>query len=87
MEIGLLWYDNSTRELQVKMEGAIRGYYRRFPGGEPNVCYVHPTALPAGAEQQVNGIAVRPSPQVLKHHFWIGAEAPDEKAETETGVG
>jgi hypothetical protein len=73
MEIGLLWYDNSTRDLQVKVHKAAQGYRKRF-GGDPNVCYVHPTTLPTEDEQRVDGIVVRPSRQVLKHHFWVGEE-------------
>ena len=73
MEIGLLWYDNSTQALDVKVSKAAGGYRKRF-GAEPNVCYVHPTTLPTEDEQQVNGITVRPSRQILKHHFWVGEE-------------
>ncbi len=73
MDVGLLWYDNSGQELAAKVRAAAQGYRRRF-GGDPNVCYVHPTMLTGAEEQRVNGIRVRPLQRILKHHFWVGEE-------------
>lgn len=77
MKVGLLWYDNSRRELATKVGNAAQGYRKRF-GQEPNVCYVHPAVLPEG-EQQVRDILVRPASHVLKHHFWVGREQSGEE--------
>ncbi len=72
MQIGLLWYDNGNSELPLKVSQAVKRYRERF-GAEPNVCYVPPENLPNG-EQQVEGVAVRASPRILRHHLWVGRE-------------
>jgi hypothetical protein len=87
MEIGLLWYDNRPRDLEVLIAEAVKGYYKRFPGVEPNVCYVHPSTLPEGvAEQQVGAILVRASGKILKYHFWIGHEEQREPEQLALGM-
>lgn len=78
MNMGLLWYDNSAEDLKEKLGRAVRRYRERF-GADPNVCYVHPTALPDG-ERQINQIAVRASIRVLRHHLLIVQEQPSGAA-------
>ncbi len=78
MNIGLLWYDSSAKELAVKVTMAARRYRERF-GKEPNVCYVHPTTLPDG-ECKVNGIRVLTATRVLRHHLWVSHEQEGEAA-------
>ncbi|MCD6345405.1 MAG: hypothetical protein J7M17_07380 [Anaerolineae bacterium] len=73
--IGLLWYDSSAQNLAVKIAAAARRYRERF-GGEPNVCYVHPSDLPTG-ECETNGIRVRTATNVLRHHLWLGNESSE----------
>jgi hypothetical protein len=75
MKVGLLWYDNSKRELGQKLARAAKRYRERF-GQDANVCYVHPTSLPDEEERRVNGILVRTSPRILNHHIWMGEEQP-----------
>ena len=72
IQIGLLWYDNSAQDLSQKLARAIQRYQARF-GAQPNVCYVHPTAMPEG-EPKVRGLRVAPSANILRHHFWLGQE-------------
>lgn len=78
MNIGLLWYDSSAKELAVKVTMAARRYRERF-GEEPNVCYVHPATLPDG-ECQVNGIRVRTATRVIRHHLWVSHEQEGQAA-------
>ena len=73
--IGLLWYDSSAQDLAVKIAAAAQRYRERF-GGEPNVCYVHPSDLPTG-ECETNGIRVRTATRVLRHHLWLSHESSE----------
>ena len=72
MDIGLLWHDGGSADLAGTLAQAAKRYHDRF-GDKPNVCYVHPTLLPDG-DRKVNGILVRSSARVLRHHFWLGQE-------------
>ncbi|MBN1877947.1 MAG: hypothetical protein JXA33_27245 [Anaerolineae bacterium] len=72
MDIGLLWYDSGASDLSRKLAQAAARYKARF-GESPNVCYVNPAQLPEG-ERQVDGIRVRTSQRILRHHFWLGQE-------------
>ena len=76
MDIGLLWHDGGSADLARTLAQAAKRYHDRF-GNKPNVCYVHPTLLPDG-DCKVNGILVRPSARVLRHHFWIGQEQVEQ---------
>ncbi|HOU15111.1 MAG TPA: hypothetical protein PKZ84_18530 [Anaerolineae bacterium] len=76
MDVGLLWHDSGAEDLAWKLARAAKRYRDRF-GDKPNVCYVNPSLLPEG-DRKVDGILVRSSPRVLRHHFWLGRE----KAET-----
>ena len=71
MKQGMLWYDDSpTRSLEKKIARAS-AYYQNKYGSRPNVCYIHPRALPdtfAAGE----AIKVVPAADVLPHHFWLG---------------
>lgn len=76
---GLLWHDSGSEDLAWKLARAARRYRDRF-GSKPNVCYVHPALLPDGA-RKVDGILVRPSPRVLRHHFWLGLEKAERRVQ------
>ena len=75
MNIGLLWYDSSTKDLAVKVALAAQRYRERF-GGEPNVCYINPADLPTG-EGETNGIRVLTATRVLRHHLWLSHESSE----------
>lgn len=78
MDVGLLWHDSGTEDLAWKLTRAAKRYHDRF-GDKPNVCYVNPSLLPDG-DRKVNGILVRSSPRVLRHHFWLGREKAEQLA-------
>ncbi|GAB4521772.1 MAG: hypothetical protein Fur0018_02640 [Anaerolineales bacterium] len=79
MNIGMLWFDDTPREMAVKIQQAA-AYYRQKYGQVPNLCFVHPSMLAADA-LKLNGVAVRPAQTVLPGHFWLGVEqtAPQPK--------
>ena len=77
---GLLWHDSGSEDLAWKLARAVRRYRARF-GNKPNVCYVHPALLPNG-DRKVAGVLVRPSSRVLRHHFWLGLEQTEQRAQS-----
>jgi len=77
MKIGMLWFDNDPKTvLTVKIERAV-DYYKHKYGQVPNLCLVHPSALPEkrGDDKPISDtVAVRPYRPVLPGHLWIGIE-------------
>ena len=85
MESGLLWFDDhANRELADKVARAVAHYQHKF-GCTPNTCYVHPDALKGNGKQTVDvgGVAVKPRPSVLRHHFWLGTETDGKSSESQ----
>lgn len=79
MKQGMLWYDDAPgRSLEDKIARAV-AYYQHKYGDRPNVCYVHPSSLPAGFEHR-EGIKILTATDVLPHHFWIGIASAAETA-------
>jgi hypothetical protein len=75
MRTGLLWCDSSeNKPLARKVKEAAAAYRakRRFEGRAPDMCYVHPSALPDGEEIEVAGIRVVAVRSMLPHHFMVG---------------
>ena len=71
MERGMLWFDNNPKTaLMVKIIQAAR-YYQKKYGAAPNLCYVHPSVLPAQSMQD-DKITIRAFRPVLPGHLWIG---------------
>jgi hypothetical protein len=74
MKEGLLWYDDSGRDLADKVGQAARRYRKKF-GAAPDACYVHPSLLKDnGKVKEVGSVRVLALPSVLRHHFWLGRE-------------
>ena len=70
MRTGLLWLDDRPNlTFQAKLEHAA-AYYAQKYGHRPDTCYVHPSCLPQ--DKDANGITVRPAPDILPNHFWLG---------------
>jgi hypothetical protein len=75
MNIGLLWYDNDPKaDLTTKVERAAVYYDKKY-GGQPNLCFVHPTMVCQGVPT-VPGVEIRTSRSVLPNHFWMGVDQP-----------
>lgn len=76
MNWGLLWLDaDMKRDIADKVARAAERYHFKF-GQQPNLCYVHSSALDTGVVE-LNGVRVVPANNILKHHFWIGVEEAD----------
>lgn len=71
MQTGMLWYDNDPKaDLKAKIERAAKYYWQKY-GRVPNLCFIHPTMLPAtGAPAGV--ITIHTQPFILPNHFLIG---------------
>jgi hypothetical protein len=73
MREGLLWFDNDPkRKLSDKVGQAATRYQVRF-GRRPTTCYLSEQDFD-GKTEEVNGIRLRPVPNVRPHHFWVGVE-------------
>ena len=73
MDIGMLWFDNDpNRDLNAKVQTAAAYYLEKY-GQEPNLCFVHPSMLPAERDH-AGAISIVTNSTVLPNHFWIGVE-------------
>ncbi|NIN67994.1 MAG: hypothetical protein GTO63_25460 [Anaerolineae bacterium] len=81
MEIGMLWFDDSSRPIKDKVRRAVDFYKQKY-GRKPTVCLVNPQTL-NGGEGSVAGVQIRRGANVMLDHFWIGVEetvkAPRQK--------
>ena len=74
MNIGMLWFDNDTKtDLTGKIKRAA-DYYQQKYGQIPNLCFVHPSMLPANAKPETE-LELRTTRSVLPHHFWLGVNS------------
>ena len=84
MNVGMLWFDNDTKEdLDDKVIRAAL-YYREKYGRMPTLCFVHPSMLPdqeastakdgesLEVKVQKSEVVIRSNQSVLPNHFWIG---------------
>lgn len=82
MDIGMLWFDNDKgKDMQSKVSRAAV-YYREKYGTSPNLCFVHPSMLPAGQtnsgipNEETNlstgDVEIRATISIIPNHFWIG---------------
>ena len=75
MDIGMLWYDADTKQDLAQKVARAAEHYRAKYGVSPNLCFVNPAQLPAGAASAA-GVQVRPARTVLRNHFWLGVGEP-----------
>ena len=74
MHTGMLWFDNSSAALSVKIQKAV-DYYEKKYGRKPDLCLVHPSMLEQNQRSlEVNKLTVRPYRPVVPGHIWIGIE-------------
>ncbi len=78
MDIGMLWFDNDPKtDIAAKIQRAA-AYYRQKYGQTPDICFIHPTMLPAGngasalPRDKFPNVELRTSKSVRPHYFWIG---------------
>lgn len=73
MDEGILWFDPQlSHELAEKVSRAVAHYHKRF-GVRPTLCCLNRADF---VEQpaRIDGVDLRPEPNVLRHHLWIGVE-------------
>lgn len=74
MHTGMLWFDNSTTMLSVKIQKAV-DYYQKKYGKTPDLVLVHPSMLEGQEKIELSkGLNIRPFRPVLPGHIWIGIE-------------
>lgn len=75
MDIGMLWYDDTKRDLDTKVARAVEHYKTKY-GATPTICFVNPGLLAAkdgqARPETAAGLSLRPARTVLPNHFWIG---------------
>jgi hypothetical protein len=74
MHTGMLWFDNSQTQLNIKIQKAV-DYYQKKYGRTPDLCLVHPSMLELSKGQmtlELSGLTVRPYRPVLPGHIWVG---------------
>ncbi len=72
MDIGMLWFDDSSRSLKEKVQRAA-AYYAEKYGRKPTLCLVNPITL-NGDEGVIGGVEVRKGDNVMPQHYWIGVD-------------
>ena len=77
MDIGMLWFDDSSRTLKEKVERAVSFYAEKY-GQAPTLCLINPAGL-NGKEGEVKGVTIRPARSVMPHHLWVGVDDQIEK--------
>lgn len=77
MEVGMLWFDNSSSSLEHKVGQAV-GYYTQKYGHPPTHCLVHPKTL-NGGKGTVAGVEVTVAHSVMPNHFWVGVDEGNGK--------
>lgn len=73
MHTGMLWFDDSQTDLNIKIQKAVEHYEKKY-GHKPDLCFVHPSMLGGEQASQIDGLTVRPYRPVLPGHIWIGVE-------------
>lgn len=72
MDIGMLWFDDSSRSFAEKVRRAA-DYYKEKYGREPTLCLVNPQTWDDGDSKKLP-VEMRQAKLVLPNHFWIGVE-------------
>ena len=72
MNIGMLWFDDSSRSFAEKVRRAA-DYYKEKYGREPTLCLVNPETWDTSADKSLS-VEMRQARVVLPNHFWIGVD-------------
>jgi hypothetical protein len=72
MHTGMLWFDDSSSTLNLKIQKAV-DYYKKKYGRLPDLCLVHPNML-KDTHMDEGKITVRAYRPVLPGHIWVGVE-------------
>lgn len=72
MDIGMLWFDDSSAPLGDKVGQAV-AYYKQKYGHGPTHCMVHPKTL-NGGKRSISGVVMCEANNVMPNHYWIGTD-------------
>ena len=81
MDVGMLWYDDTKKELSEKVARAVEYYTSKY-GVAPTLCFVNPSMLRQA--ELMGSVQVRPARMVLANHFWVGVGETQMPADTKT---
>lgn len=73
MDIGMLWYDDSDKPLDKKIERAAE-YYKAKYAKSPDLCFVNPAQVLPDSSAQPSGIRIVQDRTVIHNHLWIGVD-------------
>lgn len=75
MHTGMLWFDNSSLLLSVKIQKAVDYYHKKY-GHLPDLVLVHPSMLEENGREgmKLESLTVRAYRPVLPGYLWIGVE-------------
>jgi len=77
MNVGLLWFDDSKRPIEVRAIGAAGAYLAKH-NRWPTLCQVHQDHRPAVVNlDPKTSMRIVPSQYILVDHFWIGENGED----------
>ncbi len=78
MDIGMLWYDDSSRSLKEKVQRAVEFYTQKY-GRTPTLCLINPASL-NGGERESTPVPIRAARSVMPNHLWIGVDEEVERS-------
>ena len=74
MDIGMLWFDDNPAVNIFDKVTRAATYYTSKYGCRPNICFVHPGTLTGEPQLNIEGIEIKASRTILRHHFWLGIQ-------------
>lgn len=69
MNIGMLWFDDSSKPVNEKVRQAVQYYAAKY-GRTPTHCLVNPETT--SLVEEVDNIQVVAAATVMPDHFWVG---------------
>lgn len=69
MNIGMLWFDDSSKPLNEKVRQAVQYYAAKY-GRTPTHCLVNPET--SSSVEEVDEVQVVAASTVMPDHFWVG---------------
>jgi len=69
MNIGMLWFDDSSKPLSEKVRQAVQYYAAKY-GRTPTHCLVNPETT--SKTEEVDSVQVVAASTVMPNHFWVG---------------
>lgn len=74
MDFGMLWFDDNPAVSITEKVNKAANYYASKYGRKPTICFVNPGMLAAGGGGKSEGVEIRTSKTIQRHHFWLGVQ-------------